>query len=337
MKLNKITKESSSKVFITGGCGYVGSALIPKLLRAGYEVTILDLMLSQWKPSYTHPKLHVIKGDIRDRQLLRELLIGQDSVIHLAFISNDPEYQLPEWVGREINIDAFQPLVELSLESGVHRFILASSCSIYGKQDVGDPEVTEDSLVNPLTAYAESKLACEQILLEYNHSSFCRIVVRPATICGPAERQRFDLIFNYMVACAYQHGEIRVPNPKRIRPCLHINDMARLYLNLLSIPDIYVANKTWNVAFENRSVLDSAHIIRNAFGGNIKLTIEKGSDNRSYRVSSKKICQDLNFKPKYTLYDAVLALHKALAQGHFPNPLTDHNYYNIHLQKQYSW
>lgn len=329
---------NNKKVFVTGGCGYIGAVLIPKLLKRGYEVTVVDLMIFGENVLSPHPSLKIIKGDIRNRQMLESHLKKQDAVIHLAFISNDPEYELEPEVGKSINLAAFQPLVELTIEAGVRRFIFASSCSVYGKTNEKTLyEVHEESLLRPLTDYACFKAECEKILSEYNFSDFSAVSIRPATVCGYSPRQRLDLIVNQFTNNAYHKREINIQGASRIRPCIHIEDITNIYCMLLEIPEEKIRGKVFNAAFENRSVVEMAEIVKEVIGDDVKLVISSGVDERSYRVSSKKIIQELGFIPKYTMGKAVEDLKCAFQQGKIPNPLTDARYYNKQMQKAYRW
>ena len=153
------------KIFITGGAGYVGSKLVPKLLELGYEVTVLDLMIYGENVLDDHKKLKKIKGDIRNKNLLEKIIPGHDAVLHLACISNDPSFELNPSLGKSINYDAFEPLVKVSVESKVNRFIYASSSSVYGIKK--EKNITEDMKLEPLTDYSKFKGECEKILNSY--------------------------------------------------------------------------------------------------------------------------------------------------------------------------
>src|SRR5882724_1015886 len=171
-------------VLVTGGAGYVGAVLIPKLLEQGYQVKVLDLYLygDVLAPVANNPNLEQIKGDIRDRKLLERVIPGFDAVIHLACISNDPSFELNPELGKSINYDAFADLVAVAKDNGVQRFIYASSSSVYGVK--ADDNVTEDLPLEPLTDYSKYKALCEEVLLSKRAPGFAALVLRPATICG---------------------------------------------------------------------------------------------------------------------------------------------------------
>src|SRR5438309_5022787 len=155
-------KSTGTHVLVTGGAGYVGAVLVPKLLAAGHKVTVVDLYIfgdHVLDAVKGHPGLRQVKGDIRDRGLLERELAGVDAVIHLACISNDPSFELNPALGKAINFDAFEPLVRLSKQAGVHRFIYASSSSVYGISEV--PDVTEERPLKPITDYSKYKAMCE--------------------------------------------------------------------------------------------------------------------------------------------------------------------------------
>ena len=327
-------------VLVTGGAGYVGAVLVPKLLDKGYRVNVLDL--------YTYgtdifdgikdkSALEEIKGDICDVALLKKSLRGCDAVIHLACISNDPTFELNPGLSRKVNYDAFEPLVAISKESGVRRFIYASTCSVYGVSDAAN--VTEDHPLLPVTDYNKYKGLCEPILWKYQSPEFTAVTIRPATVCGYSPRQRFDLTVNILTNHAYNNNHILVFGGKQERPNLHIEDMADLYCLLLELSDEKIAGKTYNAGYQNRSVADIAEIVRRVmaeeFPGRPEITVEtKPSDDiRSYRISSEKIKRELNFVPRHTIEDAVRDLIKAFKAGKFKDPLNNSRYFNIKTLK----
>ena len=316
-----------NKIFITGGAGYVGAVLVPNLLDNGYVVTVLDLMIYGENVLPSHPNLNAVKGDIRDQTLLQKLLPGHDAVIHLACISNDPSFELNPDLGKSINLDAFQPLVEISKSCSVKRFIYASSSSVYGIKD--EPNVHEEMVLEPLTDYSQFKADCEKILAEYQSDDFTTVTIRPATVCGYSPRQRLDVVVNILTNLAYHKREISVFGGDQLRPNIHIADMAAAYLVLITAPKEKIAGKIFNAGYENQSVSKIAETVKNVVGEDVKLITTPSDDNRSYHISSQKIKDEIGFETTHTIQDAVEDLCAAFDTGLLPNSLEDEMYFNI--------
>ena len=315
------------KILITGGAGYVGAVLVPRLLADDYCVTVYDLMIYGENALPKHPNLTVVKGDIRDQKLLTKAMLSQDAVIHLACISNDPSFELNPALGRSINLDAFQPLVEISREQGVKRFIYASSSSVYGIKK--EMDVNEAMTLEPLTDYSRFKAECEKILLDYQSPNFSAVIVRPATVCGYSPRQRLDVIVNILTNLAYNKREISIFGGEQLRPNIHIADMVDSYLLLLESDDLALAGQVFNAGFENQKVKDLAEIVKEVIGQDVRMVTLPTEDNRSYHISSKKIYDELGFKATRTIRDAVIDIKNAFDQGKLPNSLNDERYFNI--------
>src|SRR5436305_339006 len=199
------------RVMVTGGAGYVGSRLIPKLLDAGYGVNVLDMYIygeDIFANLRDSPLLKEVKGDIRDAAAVARALDGCDAVIHLACISNDPSFDLDPTLGRSINFDCFRPLVKASKDAGARRFIYASSSSVYGIKT--DMDVTEELPLEPLTDYSKYKAMCEEVLEQERQPGFVCVTLRPATVCGYAPRLRLDLTVNILTNHAINNGRITV-------------------------------------------------------------------------------------------------------------------------------
>ena len=323
--MNNIKKNKN--IFITGAAGYVGSVLVPALLSEGYSVTAFDIMIYGQSVLKPHPNLKIVKGDIRDIKILKELIPGHDGVIHLACISNDPSFELNPKLGKSINLDAFRPLVEISVKSGVNRFIYASSSSVYGIRE--EKDVHEGISLKPLTDYSKFKADCEKILLEFNSSDFTNIIIRPATVCGYAPRQRLDVVVNILTNLAYHKRIISVFGGDQLRPNIHISDMVESYLSLLKSPSKLVKSEIFNAGYENQSVKSLAETVKEVIGEDVKLNYTPTDDNRSYHISSKKIANVLGFVPKHTIKEAVQDLKLAFEKGLLPNSLEDEKYFNI--------
>lgn len=318
-------------VLVTGGAGYVGAVLVPKLLRNGYRVRVLDLFLygeDVLEEVRNDPKLEAVKGDLRDQALLARLLHGCDAVIHLACISNDPSFELNPDLGKSINFEAFTPLVRISRDSGVHRFIYASSSSVYGVKE--EENVTEDLPLVPLTDYSRYKALCEEILQRYQAAGFTTVTVRPATVCGYSPRPRLDLTVNILTNHAVNNRRVTVFGGVQKRPNIHIEDVTDLYVELLRRPDEQIAGRIWNVGYENHRVMEIAEKVRDIVGREeVEIVTTPTDDLRSYHISSEKIRRDLGFVPHHTVEDAVRDLVAAFQSGLIPNPMTDIRYYNI--------
>ncbi len=317
-------------VLVTGGAGYVGAVLVPKLLDKGYQVKVLDLYIygdDVLEAVRGNPSLKEVKGDVRDRAVLEREIPGTDAIIHLACISNDPSYELDPDLGKSINYDAFMPLVGIAKKNRVQRFIYASSSSVYGIKQ--EEEVTEDLPLEPLSDYSRYKALCEEVLLDSATDDFIVTVVRPSTVCGYSPRQRLDLTVNILTHQAIKMGQITVFGGEQKRPNLHIEDMSDVYLFLLEQPVDKIQSKVYNVGYDNYKVSQIAEMVRDTLGGNISVKATPTDDIRSYHVSSKKIEKELGFEPRHTIQEAILDLKYAFDDGKIPNSLDDVKYYNI--------
>ena len=320
-------KNDLDRIFVTGGAGYVGAMLVPRLLAEGYAITVIDLMMYGEEVLKPHPNLTTIKGDIRDVELLKKSIAAHDAVIHLACISNDPSFDLSPELGKSINLDAFRPLVEISKSAGVKRFIYASSSSVYGVKS--ELNVHEDMSLEPLTDYSKFKADCEKILAQYQSPEFTTVTIRPATVCGYSPRQRLDVVVNILTNLAFHKREITVFGGKQLRPNIHIADMVEAYITLLNAPSEAIAGEIFNAGDENQSVLELAQTVKAVIGDDVRLVATPTNDNRSYHISSKKIADKLGFVPTHSIRDAVMDLRGALESGLLPNSLQDERYFNI--------
>jgi len=326
--------QKLSKVFITGGAGYVGCNLVPKLLKKGYHVKVIDLYLfgeDVLDEVKNHPNLVQIKGDIRDTKLLEKEIPGTDAVIHLACISNDPSFELDPTLGKSINYDAFIPLVQISKKNKVKLFVYASSSSVYGIKE--EENVTEDLPLLPLTDYSKFKMMCEDVLLKEQSPDFTTLVIRPSTVCGYSPRLRLDLSVNILTNHAINNGKITVFGGAQKRPNIHIEDMTDLYVYILELPKEKLAGKIYNAGYENFTIMEIAEKVRSVIGENIEIVTTPTNDNRSYHVSSEKIKRELGFVAKHTIEDAVKDLMDAFKAGKILNPMDDIRYYNIKTMK----
>lgn len=318
------------KVFVAGGAGYVGSKLVPALLHNGYDVTVFDLYLYGDDVLTPHPRLKEVKGDLRDLEKVAKAIDGCDAVIHLACISNDPSFELNPELGKSINFDAFEPFVKIAKQKKVRRFIYASSSSVYGVKE--EPNVTEEMSLEPLTDYSKFKVLCEQVLLKYADDDLICTILRPATVCGYAPRQRLDVVVNILTNHAYHKRKIKIMGGEQMRPNIHIDDMVDAYLHVLKQPKEKIQKEIFNVGYHNHTVREIGQIVADVVG-ECEVEVVPTDDNRSYHVSSKKIAEKLNFVPLRTLEDAVQSLIDAFSQGKLPDSLDDKRYFNIKTMK----
>jgi nucleoside-diphosphate-sugar epimerase len=323
-------------VLVTGGAGYVGHVLTPRLLEAGYNVTVYDTLFFGCRLPNS-PNLRVIKGDIRDTAKLGAALAGQDAVLHLACISNDASFELDEKLSETINYQCFEPMVVAARNAGVRRFVYCSSSSVYGVSDA--PDVTEEHPLVPLTLYNKFKGMCEPLLFKHQADDFAGVVIRPATVCGYSLRTRLDLSVNILTNHAVNKGTITVFGGAQMRPNLHVDDMANAYLLMLDAPQDKIQGEIFNIGFQNRSIADIAGIVKKVVEeempekGEIKIVTTPTNDMRSYHVNSDKVGRVLGFVPKHTIEDAVRDLACAFRNHLLPNSFDDDWYYNVRTMK----
>jgi nucleoside-diphosphate-sugar epimerase len=320
-----------TKVLVTGGAGYVGHVLVPRLLQDGYDVVVYDTF---WFGDYLpqNPRLQRVRGDIRDASRFAKSVESADAVINLACISNDTSFALDEKLSTSINLDAFEPMVRACERAGIKRFINASTSSVYGVSDA--PEVFEDHPKVPLTYYNRYKWECEQILAKLD-PDFEWVTIRPATVCGYSPRCRLDLSVNILTNHAVNKGIITVFGGAQKRPNLHIADMVDAYLMLLTIDGARIDRRTYNCGFQNLSISDIASTVKRTVEevlpakAPIEIVVTESDDKRSYHINSDKIRNELGFVARRSIEDAVRDLCQAFKQGLLPNSFDDERYYNV--------
>lgn len=330
-----MTDSDRQTVLVTGGAGYVGAVLVPKLLTAGFAVKVLDLYLygdDVLSAVADHPHLEQVKGDMRDRALLERILPGCDAVIHLACISNDPSFDLDPDLGKSINYDCFGDLVRVSKDVGVRRFIFASSSSVYGIKE--EENVTEEMALEPLTDYSKYKAMCEEDLLKAREPGFTAFILRPATVCGWSPRLRLDLTVNILTNHAVTNRLIKVFGGQQKRPNIHIEDVTDLYVQSLRWADEAIDGKVFNAGYENHRVMEIAEMIRDAVSGDVAIEVTPTDDHRSYHISSERIREQLGYVPQRSIGQAVQDLVAAFDAGRIADSMTDDRYYNIRTMQR---
>jgi nucleoside-diphosphate-sugar epimerase len=335
-----MTKDGTTmkRVLVTGGAGYKGCVLVPKLLNSGYAVVVYDLMLFGSKGLPSHPNLEIVDADIRDTERYAASVRGVDSVIHMACISNDPSFELDPLLSKSINYDCFEPLVTASKDAGVRRFVYVSSSSVYGVSD--SPDVTEEHPLVPLTDYNKYKGMCEPILLRHASSKFVPVIIRPATVCGYSPRMRFDLTVNILTNHAVNRGLITVFGGTQSRPNIHIDDVTDLYVKMLEYPDDLVGGEIFNAGYENHRVSQLAEMVQSVVEQQypekapIPIQTTTSNDNRSYHVSSRKIDAKLGYRPEHSIEDAIRDLCCAFKSNKFQDSLTNEEYVNVKTVKK---
>jgi nucleoside-diphosphate-sugar epimerase len=302
------------KILVTGGCGYKGHVLVPKLLARGYEVVTFD---TEWFGNFhvPHPKLKTVKGDVT--QINTIPLEGVDCIIHLSSIANDPCGDLNPQLTWEVSALATMQLADKAKRLGIQRFIYASSGSVYGVKE--EPQVTEDLELDPISAYNKTKMVSERVLMSYENDMVVQMV-RPATVCGYSPRMRLDVSVNMLTMQALTTGKINVFGGKQVRPNIHIDDITDVYLFLLDHPEV---TGVYNAGFENISILDIAKQVTQYIPADIVVT--ESNDPRSYRVNSDRLLAK-GFKPKKKVGHAIQEIIEKYQGGILKNE--DH-FYNL--------
>jgi nucleoside-diphosphate-sugar epimerase len=315
-------------VLVVGGAGYIGSLLVERFLQLGYRVRVLDALLygkEPLKPVEGHPDFQLRQGDCRNMRDVVSAVQGVDAVVHLAAIVGDPACKQDQDAALEINYAATRMLIEVAKGHGVGRFLFASSCSVYG---ASDHEMDENSGVNPISLYAQTKVDSERALLAAKSDDFHPTILRFATVFGLGYRPRFDLVVNLLAARAKQDGTITIYNGQQWRPFIHARDVAEAIARALEAPVPLVSGEIFNVGDSrfNHTLQDVAAIIQQVFP-HVAVEHVANSDRRNYRVNFEKIRNRLNFSAQYTVREGVEELKRAFEQGSIRD-YTDLRYHN---------
>ena len=323
------------KIVIIGGAGYIGSHLTIDLLSLGYKVIVIDNFIYGNPFPFAHHRLQKIKADVRNLSEFVEILNKSFAIIHLACVSNDPSFDLDPKYSKSVNLDCFPALIKSVKNFNIDRFIYASSSSVYGIKK--EENVTEDLSLNPLTDYSKFKAECEQILMNSNLGGTAKIILRPATVCGPSLRQRLDVVVNIFAANAYFNKKLTVFGGKQLRPNIHIADMCRAYVHILGQNNTIIDESIYNVGFENISVSELARNTIEIVGHDVEVETSPTSDMRSYKINSDKITSATGFKPNLTVRDGIYDLVEAFKLGHCRDAMRNPIYKNIDLLKTYGF
>jgi nucleoside-diphosphate-sugar epimerase len=310
-------RNDNRRILVIGGAGYVGSALLPKLLERGFKVRVLDVMLFGKGPIAeiaSHPNLEIVPADFRQIDRLVEATQDVDSVVHLGGLVGDPSCAFDERLTLEINLVATRMIAEVAKGSGVSHFVFASTCSVYG---ASDQILTERSRLNPVSLYAQSKIASERVLQRIQDKSFSVTALRFGTIFGISGRTRFDLVVNLLTAKAVVEGKITVFGGEQWRPFLHVDDAAASVLRVLEAPRPLVHNEIFNVGSndQNMTLGQLGEAIQRAVPGAQLIDSAADGDRRNYRVDFKKIRDVLGFHPKWKVEDGIQQVIAALRSG----------------------
>jgi len=320
------------RVLITGGAGYVGSTLAPLLLAAGHKVRVLDRLLyggDSLLGVWSNPDFDFIHGDVRDRETLRQAVSECDAVVHLAAIVGDPACAREPEIARAVNLDASMNLIEESRKAGVQRFVFASTCSNYGKMKDPTQFVNEESELQPVSLYAETKVAVEKFLLESAANGWCPTPLRFATVFGVSSRMRFDLTVNEFTMEMITKKHLVVFGEQFWRPYVHVFDAARGIALILSSPPQAVAGRVFNVGSTDQNLQKQqiVELIRPSAPDAKVEFVHKNEDPRDYRVSFDRILGELGYKTTRTVVEGIVEVAKLVRAGAISN-LADNRYRN---------
>ncbi len=326
----KKKQNREKRILVTGGAGYIGSILVNRLLDSGYKVVILDKLMFGVDPLKNflkshRPNLSVIVGDIQNEDDVTRALEHADAVIHLAAIVGDPACAADTELAVNVNFNATVRLADMCKDRKIKRFVFASTCSVYGvgKKDV----LTEDSEVNPVSLYAETRLYGERGILSLVDKNFQPVLLRLGTIFGLSPRMRFDIIVNYLTQKAIREKQISIFGGEQWRPLLHVADAARSFQTAMESPLDKVGNQIFNVAMDNLQIKSIGEYIRKYVPEAAVKQIDKLADKRSYNVNFDKIRKVMNYKAERTLESGIREIAEAIKNGVIKDS-TDRMYYN---------
>ena len=318
-----------NRVLITGGAGYLGAVLTKKLLDRGYFVRVLDPLIFGQEPLKAvsvNGQFDLQVGLTEDNYILEKCLTNIDAVVHLSGLSNDPSCELNAELTKKVNIEATKNLLALCRKKGVKRIVNASSCSVYGFTE--GKAVDESSELNPLTAYASSKVACEELMFNESSEDLVVTSLRKATLYGPSPRMRFDLVVNTFTGMALSEGKIIINGGQQWRPFVHVDDACEAHIFMLEADAKLINRQNFNVGDneQNYKIIDLAYMIAE-YLPNVKIDHSNSPDARSYRANFDKI-NNLGWKVKKNVQDGVLGIKEMFDKKEIVD-FRDLNYFNI--------
>jgi nucleoside-diphosphate-sugar epimerase len=321
-------------VLVTGGAGYIGSRLVPRLLKQGYRVRVVDRLLygdAGLRGVLSHPNFDLMTSDFRSIEVMMQATDSIDAVIHLGAIVGDSACDLDEELTLTTNVDATGVVAEACRRRGISRLVFVSTCSVYG---ASDGALNETSALNPVSLYARTKIASEELLLAHANFAFEPIILRLGTAFGFAPRPRFDLVVNLLSAQAFVEGRIAIHGGAQWRPFVHIEDISQALILALEAPLERVAGQIFNIGANehNYQLSELGAVIGEAFPTTEVMMLDNVVDRRNYFVDFEKARSLLGFLPKRNLCYGVQEIKCALESGLVPQ-FRDSQYHNhLHLR-----
>ena len=309
------------KILVTGGAGYVGSRVTTHLLQGGHAVTVFDKLVYGGEallPLHRHKRFTLVRGDVRDREVVAAALAGVDAVVHFAGVVGEQACASDPAQSWSINVDGTTTVLAASQEAKTPRLIFISTCSNYGVAKPGEL-ATEDSPLNPLSNYARAKVECEKLMLTAPQPPVCT-VLRLGTVCGLSGRMRFDLLVSEMARQCARGEKVDIFSPDAWRPFLHVLDAARAIECVLKSSSNQLVRRVFNVVGENYQKRGLVDLARRHFPQIEIQVTDKKPDLRDYRVDGSRIAQELGFRPLLGVQDAFVETAQAVAEGVFRDP-----------------